>query len=109
MSFKDQVAADMAIIFNAAEFGVAAAYTSFDGSISAKSIIVILNRSDDLAAINPGQAALSSIIGRVADISRPVPYDKIVINSATWTVETVTYSDDYTWTATATSAERPRI
>ena len=87
MSFKTQVAADIANVFiNEDEFATPATYDSADGSIVAKSILIIIDYSGELTETNYGAAAMANIQLKASDIPSPVVYDKITVDSTVFTV-----------------------
>jgi hypothetical protein len=88
MTFKDQLQADVqSVFFNAGEFAVAGVYTSADGLINNKAILVIIDYNTDLARTDVGAAAMATLTIKLSDIPRPARYDTVTADGKTFTID----------------------
>ena len=106
MTFKAQLAADMANVFmNVNEFAETCPYTVFTTK-AVTNIPIILTYSQDLATLSPGQAAMGAAEINKANVADPQRYDSFVFAGVTWRVETIISGDGYQWTLSITTDQR---
>lgn len=86
MSLKDEMAADLSIFFNSAEFAESVTY---NGS----AILAIINRQAEPTFIGDNIADYAEILIKKSDVASPAYQDIIQFDSATWIVENIQRSD----------------
>jgi hypothetical protein len=81
-TFKEQMAADMAVFFNADEFAEAVTYTSVD--YGEKTINVVMVDEDESGQVPAAPGDTMIILAKYADIALPQRGDEFTIDGETW-------------------------
>ena len=98
MSFKTQIASDLsAVFFNSDEFAESGLYTSKDGTITAKPVLVILQNQQKDGITNYGAAESVIAFIKKADVADPKRYDVITVSSVVYTVQSRISGDGGHW------------
>lgn len=105
MTFKTQMAADVAVFINTDEFGTSATYEA-NGTGARSTVDVVLDPSLDLAMSSPGQAALATIMAKKAQVPAPTRYDLFIVDGVEWRVDQVLADDGVVITMSASSDHR---
>lgn len=105
-TFLEQMETDLAVFFNAEEFGRSAIYKPLEGA--ALNVVAILEGIDLSQAqafgINP--AGVSTITVRASEVAAPKVHDVVTVDGSDWTVSEVIRKENGVWTMMAVSKER---
>lgn len=104
MSFQSQLAADLGVFWNSAEFAESATYTTLAGATS--TVEAVLDPGQALSEGSPGQSAVGTCFVKSSQVATPVRYETLTMGGTTWRIDDIISGDGYSWILSVSTDHR---
>jgi hypothetical protein len=107
VSFKAQLATDLANIMAAGEISEAVTHTPRTGAaVTGNAVVVVVGESD--SEWNGGNVIVATAVLAKATFAKPQSHETIATSSTTWYVDSIIGESPVSWTVKMFSEQKPR-